>query len=224
MFKSGERALIVCAHLDDELFGVGGTIRRLVSGDVGVDVIVMTSQVYERVNSGTFQRRFTEITEAIKSGIGVRQYYWSGLVDMHIQNPLRSHIEVLEDRLFNGNYHWVFTHTEHDMHQEHVLISQATKIAARPNMDVFSTLKGLFEYEVVGSSNSIFLGSNPSGALRIAIDIEQKIEDIKKFASDAVDEFPKSRTIDSVKALALLRGSEMKTGYAEAFAVRYLTY
>jgi LmbE family N-acetylglucosaminyl deacetylase len=222
MFTSGDKALIVCAHLDDELFGVGGTIRRLIQKGVVVDVIVMTSQVYERLNSGKFQRKFSEVTAVTKAEIGISEYFWSGLVDTSVQNSIREHIAVLEDRIDHGLYQWIFTHTEHDLHQEHVLVSQATKIAARPNLNVFSALKGLFAYEVVGSSNSVFIGNTPPAALRVEIDINTKLDDLVRLSRVAIDEYPKARSLESVKALAILRGSEAKMGAAEAFDVLYL--
>jgi LmbE family N-acetylglucosaminyl deacetylase len=118
------------------------------------------------------------------------------------------------DRLFDTvDPHLVYTHWDHDSHQDHVAVSQAVLAAGRRNR--CSLL--MYEQTIPGG-----VVSGPGFKAQSFVDISQFID--RKCQSILVHQSQIEQNggdwwLDGVRGRALYRGYQMNVRYAEAFEV-----
>ena len=138
------RTLIVGAHLDDETFGMGGLLYDLCEQNAK-DVMVLTF-CHGRDQANSEARKAAAAT--IQSKLGFRHEIL-GYHDMELELELTKNLtRYIEDAIDGFKPHRVFTVSENDIHQDHKIISNATKIACRPER---TDIREIFEFRIPGS-------------------------------------------------------------------------
>ena len=156
------RTLIIGAHLDDETFGLGGTLIKMCRENPD-DVKILT------FCKGRDERNYEEREDAlfeIVTGLGcsatICDYY-----DLTLENESLSGLaDTISDHIRRFKPERVICNSIDDIHQDHVVVSKATRIACRPFNQ--STVKSLYEFKIPGSSE---------GEFNIAVDISDVIAD-----------------------------------------------
>ncbi len=139
-----KRTLIVVAHLDDETFGMGATLAQMCLQDPGKVKVVSLCSGRDELNSTHRIGAFLEIQRRLK-------FQWAihGSYDMTLElSPLVEHTKLIEQHIDMFKPERVFTLSENDIHQDHKIVSQATKIASRPSR---AGVEEIYEFKTPGS-------------------------------------------------------------------------
>jgi LmbE family N-acetylglucosaminyl deacetylase len=137
------RTLIVVAHLDDETIGMGGSLLKMCkSNPLNIRILVLCKGRDEK-NSSSRLQAFAKIQNELKCQIVVEDFYDMELDGVHLKEITK----IIEGEMNDHSPDIVFTVSENDLHQDHQLVSKATKIACRPER---SSVKELYEFEIPG--------------------------------------------------------------------------
>lgn len=129
-----ERVLVVGAHPDDDVLGMGGTIARLALQE-GAEVTVLcvtdgSSSQYPG-DREILERKYEEAKAAAKL-LGVREYLQNELPDMKLDTV--PHVEV--NRVVEAAVRDVAPHSVYvvhpDVNKDHRAVFESTMVAARP--------------------------------------------------------------------------------------------
>ena len=172
--------LIVAAHPDDELLGCGGTIARLSREGHSVFVAILGEGVTSR-----FERRDQadrKLIQALQDSIrkvgqmlGVKDLTFYQLPDNRFDTvPLLDIIKPIETLIMDLKPQVVYTHHGGDLNIDHAIINGAVLIATRP--PAASTVKTVYAFEVVSSSELTFQSLNPVFRPNTFIDVSETLE------------------------------------------------
>lgn len=209
------RVLVIAAHPDDEILGVGGTILKHKSQGDEVYVCMVT-KAYEPEWSKEYMQKKLEEAPEVDRILGVDRRIYCNLPTVKLNMiPHGEFNKAIEDVIEQVDPDVIYTHSEHDLHQDHVLIFTAIMIAIRPKSG--KRVK-LMCFETISStewSNRTFV---PNVYVDITDFIEKKIEAFLRYESE-VREYPHPRSEEGVRVLAKKRGIEACVEYAEAFVL-----
>ena len=139
-----KRTLIVTAHLDDEMFGMGGTLIQMALDDPIMVKVVSLCQGRDDENAKARLEAMAKIQDELQFGIVVYPNYDLELDGVH----LKAITKIIEDEIDDFQPERVFVVPETDIHQDHQIVSKATKIACRPSR---TSVKELYEFQIPGS-------------------------------------------------------------------------
>jgi len=202
--------LIIAAHPDDEVLGMGGTIKKL-SKKNEVHLCVVTegaSAQYTKKNMSKIRKE-----SCIKSGkiLGISTFDFLEFNDMKLDSvPSLEINQKLEKIIKKIKPEIVYTTPKNDLHKDHQIVFESTLIATRPHS---SKVKNIFSYEIPGVVKKPFF---PTVYEDISKEISFKIKAFKCYKSE-IEKFPHPRSIQSIETLSLHRGMESNLKNAESF-------
>lgn len=218
-----KKILVIAAHPDDEVYGMGGTIAKLSSEGNEVYVLIVTDGCTTQYSEDT---RLEEIIEkkrieAIKANeiLGVTKVYFGNLPDMKLDNI--PHIEVnniIETTIREVEPDIVYTHFWGDVNMDHKCVYESTLVATRPTPQ--QKIKELYCYRVPSSTewspqitNSIFMSNT---YYDISSYCEQKYDAISKYETE-LRPYPHPRSIKYVNIMDISTGLKCGLDSAEEF-------
>ena len=218
-----KRILIVAAHPDDEVLGLGGTIAKI-SGEHQVYVAILGEGVTSRfphrseANSALVEELQTD-ARAVAKLLGVTTIVFEGLPDNRFdQLPLLEIVKRVERLIEDLRPVTIYTHHPGDLNIDHVITFRATLTATRPVQGC--PVKDVYTFEVPSSTEWGFEclapGFRPSVFVDISGTIETKIRAIQTYSSE-MRPFPHPRSPEALRAIARRWGSVAGVDYAEAF-------
>jgi LmbE family N-acetylglucosaminyl deacetylase len=217
--SKGKNVLVVAAHPDDETLGAGGTIAKYVDTNSTVTAVFLTDGVGARGDreSTTLATRRREATAAAMHELGVSRFHFGDFPDNQLDTvPLLHVTQFLED-LDVENFNVVLTHNPRDLNIDHRIASEATNVVFRPQTGVSRLI---LNFEVLSSTNwqppNAAAGFSPNWFVDISETLESKLEAISKY-HDEIRNWPHSRSLRSIRALAEFRGSTCGVAAAEGF-------
>lgn len=217
------KILVIAAHLDDEVLGCGGTVKRLVNeGNEAYSLILsdgvtsrydeITEEVSEAINN-----RFHESLESNKV-IGYKESFFCKFADNSFdKEPLLNLIKSIEKYIFLLEPSIIFTHHYGDLNIDHRMVFSAVQTAARP-IGEFS-VREIYCFETFSSTEWNFLSADkfvPNYFVNIETTIQDKLEGMKCYKSE-LREFPHPRSLESLEINAKKWGTVTGCPYAEAF-------
>ena len=207
--------LIISAHPDDEVIGMGGTIYKLSKQKHKIHLCVVTDGTgNNKPNTKEYERISKLRREAcIKSSkfLGIKSVDFLGLKDGYLDTVPQIEInESLEKLIKKYNPQIVYTTPKHDLHADHYKVHECTVVATRPHSN--SVLRVL-NYEFPTVQKSVFL---PNVFVDISKEFTKKISAFK-FHKTEQQKFPLPRSLQSIKNLAERRGIESNLKLAEGF-------
>jgi len=219
-----ESALIVAPHADDEALGAGGLIHRLARR--GGAVHVMFAAVDGMQHYGTDHHTSVEEREAeIQAAARILGFSYSiiyrgrGLIEKLDTIAQREMVDVFEQALNRLRPDLFVLPHGVDFDQDHRACFQAAFAAARPIPTSFGKFLPLrvisYEMPKLTWSEQAF---QPNLYLNISDDIDTKLAAVKAYSSQ-LRATPHVRSLDNLRALAHLRGSEAGIQYAESFRI-----
>lgn len=136
------KTLIVVAHLDDETFGMGGTLAEICMDGQEVKVV---SLCHGRNIENSALRMGAAVENQQQFGFQLQVYPY---YDMTLESLLKKDItKLIENEINSFKPERVFTVSENDLHQDHQIVSHCTKIACRPSR---TSVKELYEFKIPG--------------------------------------------------------------------------
>jgi len=214
------KILVVAAHPDDEILGVGGTILKHVKNGDQVSILVLGDGESSREAKVDIEKRENQAKRVIQA-LGAKEMILKKLPDNQFDSlPLLEIIKEVEAVIRQVKPEIIYTHCPTDLNVDHRLTFQAVLTACRPQPGfgvkkilAFETLSST-EWQIKDQSH-LFL---PTEYHDIAEFIDQKVE-ILKIYQDELRDYPHPRSVEGVKILAQYRGIEVGYHYAEAFQI-----
>jgi LmbE family N-acetylglucosaminyl deacetylase len=214
------KTLVIAPHPDDEVLGAGGTIARLAAQGNEVYVAVVTWGNPPAFSAEKMGQVKSEAEKAHRI-LGVKETFWLGF-------PAAALSETAHSALNAGLFNLVQSLSPQtlllpfigDMHLDHQLTFTSSLVSARPHQQNFPKL--LLAYETLSETNWNAPYLTPSFVPNVFIDIadhlEVKMEAMQAFKSQLRPP-PHERSLETLRALATLRGATVMTTAAEAFVL-----
>ena len=221
--------LFVVAHPDDEVLGAGAMIYELSKKGHDVHVVVMNAIDTTRYEADLNQLKVD--LETSNKIIGTKSINTLGYEDSEFHRA--SHRKMVQDierwiKFFEPDF--IFTHHPGDVNTDHHWTSYSCQEAARMfqrGRGYSHRLRGLFFMEVQSSTDWRLNPCADPFTLNYFVKISQegldrKIEALMVY-ENVVRPHPHPRSIESLKALPVLRGSQSGFMLAEAFQAVFMT-
>ena len=217
-------ALVIAPHADDEALGAGGLIAKLTRGGARVRVVfaVLDGFHHYGVPGGvTLEERRAEVREVARI-LGFESavvHEGKDLIEKLDTVPLRDLVDRFEHELNQFRPDLLLLPHGWEYDQDHAVCFRAGFAAARPIPEKLG--KHLVRRVLVYESPKVTwteLPFRPRVYWDIRDELELKLRAIAAYRTQ-LREPPHVRSLDNVRALAHLRGSEIGTTYAEAYDV-----
>lgn len=222
-----KKILVVVAHPDDELLGLGGTMHRLINDyDVTARVIILGEGITSRAdtrNTEIWKKQLAIHRQNIHDAQKAIGYHSVGIYDFADNRfdsiDLLDLIKVIEKEKLEFDPEVIFTHHGGDVNIDHQLTFEAVITATRPM--AHELVKTIVTFETP-SGTEWRAASDPKHFipnLFFAINEENLAAKIKGMESYEFEKraYPHPRSPEALKILAQRHGIAVGTDYAEAF-------
>ena len=202
------KVLVVASHIDDEVLGCGGTIKKHVDKGDEVYVIFISSHHSKRFNEEIITLRKTH-AQKVAEFLGIREVFFADHPLIMLDTiPQLDIVTSLEQIIFHVKPEILYCHYETDINADHRCVYHASSVWCRPSKTPF--IKQVLLYEIFGST----LNFHPNFYVDISNYIEDKLAALSIYTTE-ID--VQTRTLDTSRLVAGYRGAEINTEYAEAF-------
>lgn len=219
-----DRVLIIAAHPDDEVLGMGGTIAKYASAGAEIALLIVTDGSSAQYNgcediSAIIEKKKKETADCA-AVLGIGTVYYGGLPDMRLD--VTPHIQVnaaIEKVVSEFKPNVVYTHFYGDVNKDHQCVYESTLVACRPVAG--QTVRKLFAYSVPSSTewniqltHSAFLPNwyeDISGSYA-----EKKYEAMACYETELRD-YPHPRSIAYLQKADVAEGLRVGLEAAESF-------
>lgn len=207
-----KRVLVVAAHPDDELIGVGGTVAKHVKNGDEVMSVIMCEGESLRYKKDVGQS--TAIQEAGKI-LGVKEVRQLKFPDQRLDTyTLTEIIKPLEDISEEFRPNIVYCQFGGDINMDHQLLFHAANVAFRP-LDRW--IEDVYSFYTLSSTEWGFPGSfQPDTWVDISETLEQKLSAFSCYKSEIRD-YPHPRSVDALRYAAHFWGNQCAMDAAEPF-------
>jgi LmbE family N-acetylglucosaminyl deacetylase len=217
--------LVVAAHPDDEVLGVGGTIlKHKAKGDKVCWLVVTNifeSQGFSKERVESRQEEIVRVAEMLGIDKVVKLDYPTMTLST---SSIISMVPRISDVFREFKPEVIYCHNRSDAHSDHRIIFDAVMACTKSFRYPF--IKQVLMYEVLSETEfgpalaeKAFL---PNFFVDISGFLTQKLEIMKLYESE-LDEHPFPRSLKNIEALATYRGASVGVQYAEAFQlIKYI--
>lgn len=220
-----KKILVVAAHPDDEVLGMGGTIAKLTREGNEVYVLIVTDGSSSQYRGSNQLAQIIEDkkkeTMACARILGVKEVMYGALPDMKLDTVPHICInKVIEDAVRYVQPEIVFTHFWGDVNIDHQQVYKSTLVAARPVMG--QVVKELYCYRVPSSTEWTPCTAGTMFMPNVFVDIKDSANlKYNAFAEYRTElrEYPHPRSIQHLKELDIARGLEFGQGPTETFVL-----
>lgn len=216
------KILVVVAHPDDEVLGFGGAGYKLSKEGVKITSCILSSKVSER----QFKPAELKLNDEIHRAQEILNFQKPILGDFDNISfnsiPQIKIVQFIERAIIESQADTIFTHHPEDLNIDHRFTSYACQAACRlfQRKKKIKKLNSLYFMEILSSTDWSFAQNNsfePNAFFSFNKSIlNNKIRALKSY-SRVIRDFPHSRSVETIKSLATIRGSQSGINYAESF-------
>lgn len=211
-----KKVLVIAAHPDDEVLGVGGTIAKLSARGSECHLLIVTDGSSSQYRDSDHLQDIIEAkkleTKGCADQLGFKSIYYGELPDMMLDRTPHIVInQVIEKVIDDVQPDTVFTHFWGDVNRDHQEVYKSTLVAVRPIIG--QVVKELYCYRVPSSTEWMPNKPDTMFMANYFVNIEKFAEQkYKAFAcySTELREYPHPRSIqylrESDKAVGLRVG------------------
>ena len=202
--------LVVSAHPDDEVLGMGATIKKLSKANKICLCVVSEGASSQYSDKKMIKVRRDACKKASKI-LGILDIVFLDYPDMRLDTI--PHLEInkeLEKIIKKFKPKIVYSPPSHDLNKDHQLVFDSILVATRP---FSSSVKQLLSYEFPGPAKQPF---RPTIYQNIEKEFSYKLKAFKMYKSEVM-KFPHPRSLMAIENLAIQRGVESGLKKAEAF-------
>ena len=215
------KVLVISPHPDDEVLGVGGTMRRLADEGHGVTVAIVTKGWAPLFPEEQVAQVRTE-AQAANAALGVKRVRFMDLPVTKLHAIPEHELNAAFNALITDEQpEWVFRPFPGDRHEDHRQVFDAALIALRPVPDR-SYVKRILCYETVSETHWAVSHLEPAFQPQLWFDIgdqlDAKLAAMRIYASQ-IRPAPDARSLEALQALATWRGSIVGMSAAETFVL-----
>ena len=227
------KILILAAHPDDEVLGMGGTIKKLSKKGNDIKIIFMSTGILSRRKielkhfQTSFYKRWMEKNEskvkslrddAKKAGkiLGVNEVEFMDFPDNEMDTVSTLMVaKSIEKSINDFKPRVIYTTPQNDVNVDHQKVFASALIATRPHKN--SIVQEVISYEIPSSTEWFFPSQfNPNIFVDISKEFVSKIKAIKAYKNE-IREFPHPRSIEALEVITKRWGSVSGFNFAEAF-------
>lgn len=230
------KILVIAAHPDDEVLGMGGTIKKYTKNKHDVKIVIMATGIFARRSQNsknstaynvdknsmaTMEKKLTELRNDAKKAskiMGVTDLELLDFPDNEMDKV--SNLEVtkkIESIIEKFKPTVIFTHSQYDINIDHRTIYNATITATRPTSD--STVEKVFSFEVPSSTEWYFPSKfSPNVFVDIKTELTTKIKALSAYKNE-IRNFPHPRSTKAIDIIAKRWGTVCGFDAAEAFSL-----
>lgn len=230
------KVLVIAAHPDDEILGMGGTIRKYVKDGHKVKIVIMATGIFARrsekyhnstryemneISKQTMEKELADLRkDAIKASrmLGVSDVEFVNFPDNEMDTVSNLQItKKIESAIQQFNPEIVYTHSKHDVNVDHRILYAATITATRPMPRC--KVKQVISFEIPSSTEWGFPSSfSPNIFVDINKELPTKIKALLAYKNE-IREFPHPRSAEAIKIIAKRWGTVCGFHAAEAFCL-----
>jgi len=228
------KVLVIAAHPDDEVLGMGGTIKKLSKQGHEIKIVIMATGIGARrsVNfknktkysvtkneEKTILKQIRDVQNHSRKAakiLGVKEISFLNFPDNEMDTiSLLEVIKSIENEISNFNPEIVYTHTHFDVNIDHRICYQAVLSATRPQKG--TKIKQVISYEVPSSTEWFFPSTfSPNIFVDISKEISAKKNALKSYKNE-IRQFPHPRSTEALDSISKRWGSVSSFNNAEAF-------
>ena len=201
---------MISAHPDDEVVGMGATIKKL-----SLTNKIWLCVVSEGASAQYSDKKMIEVRrDACKKSskiLGISKIQFLDYPDMRLDSV--SHLEInkeLEKIIRKLKPKIVYSPPSHDLNKDHQKVFESSLVITRP---LVSSVKSLLCYELPGPVREPF---RPTVYENVEKEFSYKIKGFKMYKNEIM-KFPHPRSINAIENLAIYRGTQSGLRKAEAF-------
>ena len=217
-----KKVLVIAPHPDDETLGCGGTLFRHKDNEDSLHWLIITK--IDKNHGWPI-----DMVKSRKNEIeSVRQsYQFQDLINLNYPStkldtyPISDLVEKIGNIVKQISPEIIYIPFEGDIHSDHRIISKVSQSIIK--WFRYPSIKKVLVYETISETNFSFSRNTqfaPNYFVDISNHLEKKIETIKIYNSE-LDDHPFPRSVDTIRSLAVLRGSQSGYLAAEAFQLIY---
>ena len=214
------RILIVSAHADDEVFGMGGTLLKLSKNKDNDISWLILSKIWEpKWNFKDISSRELAVKK-LNELIGFKSvHHWDykdNMLDTYPINELQERLILLVDQT---KPEIIYTPSVWDFNHDHRIACELIEMSTKSYYS--RSIKEIIAYEIPSSTDHSFSSIRkftPNLYHDITATIDDKLRALELFESE-LKLFPHPRSKEYVKSLAMVRGGESGVKFAEAFHI-----
>ena len=229
------KVLVIVAHPDDEVLGMGGTILKHVEKNDVVKVVILATGIMSRKKSGYTNNPKYDISkndeekmnieikklrkDALKSAkiLKIQDISFYDYPDNEMDSvPLLKIIKTIENEIAQFKPDFVYTHHHGDLNIDHRVTYQATITGCRP---IGNKIQKIISFEVPSSTEWNYPNSfAPNYFVNIESHLKKKIKAMEAYTSE-IKKFPHPRSSKYLEILASKWGATLGIKSAEAFEI-----
>ena len=224
-----KKIIIIVAHPDDEILGLGGTMNKLINEyEVETRVVILGEGITSRSNKRDSNKWKKElethkknIYQAAKC-IGYHEIRTYDFPDNRFDSvDILDIIKTIEKEIEEFSPEVIFTHHIGDLNIDHQVTFQAVATATRPMTD--EIVKTIICFETPSGTEWIpstdLRKFNPNMYVEISLlNLNSKIKAMESYNYEK-RKFPHPRSPESLKILAEFRGINVGLKLAESFSI-----
>lgn len=195
----GLSILAIGAHPDDIELGCGGTLAKLARAGARVQAVIFSKG---RRGALTDQDRANETREALAT-LGIHDVVIHDFDDTRLCNSLNEMVEVIDRHVGAARPNRVYTMFQHDRHQDHRAVYEASAIACRK-------VAQLLGYETPSSYPNFM----PTVFEALDTELETKVRALKCHTSQGSRHYMQE---EKIRSAAHFRGAQVDLGPCEGF-------
>ena len=217
MSRERQNVLVVAAHPDDEVIGVGGTIAQHAAAGDAVYVVVLTegTSAQYRDDWEKIAARKKEQTIRVAELLGVTEVFTGDFPEMRLDAlPIYEITRFLEKVVAQVKPNIVYTHHFAELNRDHRTAYEATTVAVRPF--VLPSLKRLLCYQVDTLQHWGHGPAQYNVYTDITKHLEIKLEAMSIYETE-IREYPHPRSLEAMRQIAYRNGAAVGLRAAEIF-------
>jgi len=227
------KILVIAAHPDDEVLGMGGTISKYCKNGDKVKIVIMATGIFARrssnfVNNKEYKisnktekqmvKQIKEIRKHAKQSakiMGVTDIDFFDFPDNEMDKiPLLEVVKTIEKIIHDFKPNIVYTHSKYDVNIDHRILYDATLVATRPVPG--SKIKQVLSFEIPSSTEWYFPSQfSPNIFEDISKELPKKKNALKAYKTE-IRKFPHPRSSDALEIIAKKWGTVCGFKAAEA--------
>ena len=203
--------VILAAHPDDEVLGMGGTIKKLAQKQHKIHLCIISEGATAQYSDKKMIKIRKESCKKAGKILGIKTFDFLNFPDMRLHEI--SHLEInqkIEKIISKYNPSIVYTTPKNDLNKDHQIVFESTLVATRP---LICNVKQILSYEIPGITKFPF---HPTVYENIKKQFSYKIKAFNEYKTE-IKEFPHPRSIKTIESLSIYRGMESGVEKAESF-------
>ena len=213
------KIIVVAAHPDDEVLGVGGTIQKHIREGHSVNIIYVTDGFYDDADDDKVLSKRKNATDAMNM-LGVKNIFFLGFKGLRLDTYEKRLLNAeLTNKFIEIKPKIVYTHHWGDINFDHQVVFDMTMVACRPHRGM--KIEAIYTYETLSSTEWAALNRDSSFLPNVFEILDEETVNLKAAAMEQyvteIFDYPHPRSLEGIKILAQQRGLMISEKYAEAF-------